>query len=404
MKRICMYVPSADGGHARYTWELMTALSAQARGRIALELVTSEDLDPQFNTGLYPVHPILPKLADRSTFSTKAGWIASRLTHYPRREWQFLKWLKGRPDITAVHFQEWAPWLAGPLFRRIQALGKQVFFTAHNIVPHKYPKFVPKSVMNGWIRKACLQADGLFVLSDRLSAELSRFLGESHPPIQVVSHGVWTVKDSEKAPPLEERLAAKRLLCFGAIRSNKGTDLLLRAMEKLPGYSVTIAGEPYHLEYFRKEIVPLVEQLRTKGVKVDLIDRFIPDEEVGKLFASHSAIVLPYTRGFVAQSGVMFMALAYELPVIASEVGGLRDLFDQFKIGTTFNDATPEALAEAVLKLNSTDQQDVVKQIRLAKRRYSWQDSARLTIAGYELADEKVTQENDCPITTTATR
>src|SRR6185437_4878239 len=148
---------------------------------------------------------------------TKAAWVASRLTHYARRELQFLKWLKGRPDITAVHVQEWTPWLAAPMFRRIRAMGKQVFFTAHNIIPHKYPKFVPKSVMNGWVRRGCLLADGLFVLSERLADELSRFLGQPHPPIQVVSHGTWRVPDFQSGPPIEQRLGWKRLLCFGAI-------------------------------------------------------------------------------------------------------------------------------------------------------------------------------------------
>ena len=73
-------------------------------------------------------------------------------------------------------------------------------------------------------------------------------------------------------------------------------------------------------------------------MKIDLIDRFIPDSEVGRLFKTHSAIVLPYTGEFKAQSGVVFMALAHELPVVASEVGGLRDLLNQYKIGVTFHD------------------------------------------------------------------
>ena len=45
MKCICMYTPSAAGGHARYTWELMTALTASARGGYRFELVTSRDFD-----------------------------------------------------------------------------------------------------------------------------------------------------------------------------------------------------------------------------------------------------------------------------------------------------------------------------------------------------------------------
>ncbi|MDB5288942.1 MAG: hypothetical protein JWL69_183 [Phycisphaerales bacterium] len=402
MKSICMYTPSAKGGHARYTMELLTALSVHARG-YRVELVTSKDLEDQFRAVPYPVHAILPPLAHRDSFTTPAGWVANRLSHYPRREYEFLRWLRTRPDIDGVHFQEWTSWLAGPLFRRIRAMGKKIFYTSHNVVPHKYPRLVPKAVMNGWIRRAARQANGLFVHTDLLAGELSRFLGEPHPPINVVNHGVWTVNDHVKGPAMDERLSWKRLLFFGAIRRNKGLDLLLRAAEYLPGYSITIAGEAADAEYFRDEILPLVRRLQQGGMKVDLQHRFIPDAQVGTLFATHSAIVLPYTRGFVAQSGVAFMALAYELPMIASEAGGLRELFNQFKIGTTFRDQTPQALAGAVKALYTEDsRQELEREISAAKERFSWAQAARATAAGYARADEKVTESNASPVRTTA--
>lgn len=400
-KRICMFTPSASGGHARYSMELLSAMSRHAHG-YDVELVSSKNLEEQFKAVPYPVHPILRPLTDRSAFSTGAGWVANRLAHYPRREWEFLRWLRNRPDIDGVHFQEWTSWLAAPLFRRIRAMGKKVFYTVHNIVPHKYPKLVPKAVMDGWIRGAGRECDVLFVHTDLLAEQLSRFMGEPHPPIQVVHHGVWTVKDFAKGPPMAERLGWKRLLFFGGIRRNKGLDLLLRAAEKLPGFSITIAGEPAHPDYFRDEILPQVCRLQQAGVKVDLYDRFVPDEEVGKLFASHSAIVLPYTRGFVAQSGVAFMALAYELPVVASEAGGLRDLLDQFRIGTTFRDQTPEALAAAVQALyDQKSPQELENEIVAAKAHFSWAQSARATAAGYDLAEEKVLQTNASALRTT---
>src|SRR5689334_23068673 len=122
---ICMYTPTADGGHARYAWELMTALAAhpeRSRDPLRFELVSREDVEPQFRAGLYPAHPTLPRWKDRAAFRTRSGWVANRLTHYTRRELQFLRWLEGRPDEAGVHFQEWTPWLAAPLFRRIRAM------------------------------------------------------------------------------------------------------------------------------------------------------------------------------------------------------------------------------------------------------------------------------------------
>ena len=398
-----MYVPSADGGHAQYAHELLTALARHPRGGRRFELVSSADLRPRFRSELYPVHPILPSLADRGTFPSKANWMANRLVHYPRREWRFYQWLKSRPDVTAVHFQEWTPWLAAPLVRRVRRLGKRVYFTVHNVVPHRCPPMVPQAVMRGWIRRACRLTDGLFVLTDALAEELSRFLGEPHPPIRVAPHGVWTVDGLTAAPPTTaERLAWRKLLFFGALRRNKGLDLLLRAMELLPGYSLTIAGEALEARYVREEVLPLVARVRAVGAHVELYDRFISADEVGPLFASHSAIVLPYTRGFVAQSGVAFLAMAYELPVVASNSGGLRELLSEFAIGTTFEDMTPRALADAVRALEAEDvQAKLVSETRAAKRRYSWHAAASATLAGYSLAREARTETHDCAVETT---
>jgi glycosyltransferase involved in cell wall biosynthesis len=397
-----MFTPTSDGGHARYTWELLNALAQAAAGgggslraSHRFELATSRDLHPRFDSDHYRIHRILPPLRDRSGFPTRLSWAANRVTHYGRREWQFLRWLGARPDIDAVHFQEWTPWLATPLFRRIRALGKRVFYTVHNIVPHRYPRAVPKAVMNGWIRRACLLCDGLFVHTDLLAEELAQFLGASKsgaalPPIHVVPHGVWTMPDVLPRAAIDERLALKRLLFFGEIRRNKGLDLLLRAMAYLPaGYSLTIAGEPRERDYFREEILTLVAEARRRGAAIDLRDRFTPEVEVPALFAGHSAVVLPYTPKFVAQSGVVFMALAHDTPVVASEAGGLRELFEQFRIGTTFREATPEALATAVRAVcEHGATHDIAEEIRGAKERFSWRAAAVATLAGYAAAFE----------------
>src|SRR5688500_4218623 len=90
---ICMFTPTASGGHARYAWELLNALS---KHDVRCELVTSEDLDSQFRSETYAIHSILPPLRHRNSFSTRFAWAISRLAHYPRREWMFLRWLKTR--------------------------------------------------------------------------------------------------------------------------------------------------------------------------------------------------------------------------------------------------------------------------------------------------------------------
>ncbi len=387
-RNICMFTPSADGGHALYSKELLSALARGAEGRHCFELVTSENFDRTYHSDLYDIHTILPALVHRKAFSSKAAWITSRLTHYPRRDFKFVEWLRGQPRIAAVHFQEWTPWVAARVIRQIRAMGKKVFFTVHNIVPHRHPRLLPKQLLHWWLRRGCRACDGLFVHTERLAEELSLFLGRRHPPIHIMPHGVWTV-EPQPMPSIEERMASKRLLFFGAIRRNKGLGRLLAALRRLPGYSLTIAGDPLEAEYFQTEVLPEVKRLQAEGFDINLIDRFISNEEVGSLFASHSAIVLPYTKEFVAQSGVLFMALAYGLPVVSSEAGGLRDLFNEFRIGTTFTGEDPGTLVDAIRRLHSAEStRDLAREIHAARGKYSWKQAADVTLDVYDEALE----------------
>ncbi len=399
---ICMYTPSAVGGHALYTMEILSAL-AKRDGRYRFELVTSEDLGPQYHTSAYPITRILPPLKHRKSFATPAHWMLSRATHYQRRERLFVKWLRGRADVAGVHFQEIAPWLSAGVYRNVHRMGKKVFYTVHNVVPHRCPKYIPRRQMLRWVREGYRQCDGLFVHTDALAKELERFIGGAHPPIQVAPHGVWSIAGNAAIPSMKERLAWKKLLFFGSIRRNKGLDLLLAASRLMPQYSITIAGWAGEPDYFHSEVVPQVNQLKAEGRQIDLQAKFFPDDELPGLFASHSAIMLPYTQNFMAQSGVVFMAMAHEVPVVASEAGGLADLLGKYRIGVTFRRHTPEALANAVEALMMESPDSLQRQIQQAKQFNSWQRAAEATMDGYALAARESTKDYGCAIPTTAT-
>ena len=96
----------------------------------------------------------------------------------------------------------------------------------------------------------------------------------------------------------------KRLLCFGAIRPYKGLHVLLRALELLPQCDLTVAGEPEEPRYL-EQVRDLARRLPPGHV--ELIDRFVSEQEVADLFGRSGLVVLPYTS-FSAQSGVLHQA------------------------------------------------------------------------------------------------
>lgn len=381
---VCMYTPAADSGHARYTHQLLTAMANLGRDQgVSASLVTSQDLRPEFRAAPYPIHPILPPIRDRETFGSGVAWAGSRVRHYLGRERMFLAWLRSQTNLAAIHFQEYAPWLAPAHFC---ALKKRylLFYTVHNIYPHDYPGILPKRVVDAWNRRSWRMCDALFVHSNGLQSALSDFLGPSHPPIRVTPHGVWNV-----APPLaaaapdDERSQRKQLLVYGTVRPSKGVHVLLRAMASLPDFRLVVAGEVTPPAYSDR-IRGLVARLPSGQVR--LIDRFIDEADVPGLFDESSVVVLPYTA-FAAQSGVLYDALAHGVPVVVTDVGALGESVREWGTGLVVPPGDEVALAAAIRELTAPScYRAAVPATARVRDERSWERSAEATIAAYHEA------------------
>jgi glycosyltransferase involved in cell wall biosynthesis len=87
-------------------------------------------------------------------------------------------------------------------------------------------------------------------------------------------------------------------------------------------------------------------------------------------FKAADVLVLPYTHVF--QSGVMFLGYSFGLPVIATDVGSLRDDIIEGRTGFLCGPSDPVDLAN---KIESYFESDLFK--NLAGRRQEIQDYAK---------------------------
>ena len=129
-------------------------------------------------------------------------------------------------------------------------------------------------------------------------------------------------------------------LFFGRIEKYKGIEVLINAYSKMCSESttLTIAGNGDFSEY---------EPMLTTCTNVNVINRYIQDDEIGRLFSKKNTIlVVPYIDA--TQSGVIAIAVNYKVPVIASDTGGLREQLDDGKIGVLVEPGDVEGLAEAM--------------------------------------------------------
>ncbi len=108
-------------------------------------------------------------------------------------------------------------------------------------------------------------------------------------------------------------------LFFGLLRPYKGIDVLLEAFARVPEEAeLWIAGMP------RMPIEPLQELARRAPGRVRFVPRFIADPEIPALMRRADVVALPYRE--IEQSGVLYAALAFEKPLILSDVGGFAEI------------------------------------------------------------------------------
>lgn len=379
---VYFYTPSADGGHAKYTNELVSALCTLKPLGGRFEVITSVNLHEKYRSSKYNFHAILPEQKHRSTYASVFGWAFSRLAYYLKRESTLLRFLRQSGGRAGIHFQEFTPWLAPYYFKKFKKLEFKLYYTVHNIRPHKYPPLVSPRLYTAMQRKAWSLCDVLFVHTDGLKMQLEEFLGANHPPIYVTPHGVWSLPPSpKKSTP---RLANKQLLFFGTIRANKGLHHLLRAMRYLDGYSLTIAGPPSDLGYYQNVVKPLIEDLVSLNISVNVYDEFIPEEKVADFFEASSMLVLPY-ENFEAQSGVLYLALAHEIPIAATAAGGVGEILDKYGVGCTISSLEPQTLAQSIDNfIVNVDEKLVKERLALAKSSSSWKVAALQLKKAYE--------------------
>jgi len=102
---------------------------------------------------------------------------------------------------------------------------------------------------------------------------------------------------------------------------------------------------------------------------------FIPDADTEMYFKAADALVLPYTEVF--QSGVLFLAYSFGLPVIATSVGSFSEDIVDGQTGYLARSSDPADLAAAIDTYFSSDLFENLDSRRVqiandANARHSW--------------------------------
>ncbi|MBL4862489.1 MAG: glycosyltransferase [Crocinitomicaceae bacterium] len=168
----------------------------------------------------------------------------------------------------------------------------------------------------------------------------------------------------------------KYVLFFGFIRDYKGLDLLIKALEDLPeDHHLIVAGEVYgSFEKYEK----LIDETKTRS-RVHLFNKYISDNEVGTYFSAVDACILPYKGA--TQSGITAIAHHFDLPIIATDVGGLKENTKHNETGLIVERPDSSLIADSIAHYYKQDlKEKFSKNIAMAKTENSWENFSERVI------------------------
>jgi glycosyltransferase involved in cell wall biosynthesis len=304
-----------------------------------------------------PIHEegVLPLIDSMNPIT----WVNAALTIIKRRaELVILPWW--------VSF--WAPqfWTISKLAKRFSKV--RILYICHNVVEHESRCF------DRLLTKLVLKTGDFFIVH---SKEEKRRLLTMFPEstVRTSPHPTYEIFNCKPFDPKRVReeygLEGNVVLFFGFIRKYKGLSYLIEALPQVLseiGVTLLVVGE------FWSDKDKYLRLIREKGVEsaVILVDKYVPNEEIGRYFSAADLVVQPYISA--TGSGVIQAAFGFNKPVIATTVGSLPEMVEDGKTGFLVPPRDSDGLAKAIVHFFRDDKsKEFSRNIRQEHYRFSWE-------------------------------
>jgi glycosyltransferase involved in cell wall biosynthesis len=187
------------------------------------------------------------------------------------------------------------------------------------------------------------QAKRCLVFSQNLAPALQR-RGAPLDKIDVIPMGEFNIyAQPSTSRPMTQPALKPLLLFFGRITAYKGIEVLLRA------YLEVRRTHPAHLQIVGAGDLRPYQTLLDQTPEVQVVNRWIDEQEIAHHFQQATLILLPYTSA--TQSGVLPIAASFARPVIATRTGGIPEQIIEGKTGLLVEPNSPGQLAQAIRSL-----------------------------------------------------
>ncbi len=249
----------------------------------------------------------------------------------------------------------------GPVARRLsQALGIPYSVKARGADIHYWGR---RRDTRAAVLAAGRDAAGMLAVSGAMRRSMVA-LGMDGDRIRVHYTGVdldrFVIADRDAAKARLD-LAGPVILSVGALIPRKGQDLLIRALPRLPGVTLLLAGHGQ-----------LASNLPRLAAECGVADRVgilgaVPHAQLPGLYAAADIMALPSASEGLANAWVE--ALACGTPVLTCDVGGARELIDRPEAGLIVDRDVDAIAAGLAQMLDGTCDREAV---RATAMRFSW--------------------------------
>lgn len=368
MKRLSLIFLGSTGAGPVYSLEMAKALAAT--GRFKLQIIISkrvlnkEEWIKSLNTDNI-------QLIEIDTYAHNYLSVLMSFFEF----WKHIKLIKAirlfSPDYIYMPFGM----LWGPVIYPYLPFYSKILTTIHDPHPHDQVKNPLVNLYDTWCDRSIKKyIDGIIILNKTdIEYVMSKYLKE----VYVIPHASFSYYTQQNICDTGNNDIKYTIGFFGRIEPYKGLDILLDAYDSLSDLNLKllIAGSG--------TIDPELFARIQKNDKIELINRYINDDEFSGLMYQVDFVVLPYKRA--SQSGVIPMAYAFGKPVISTNVGSLSEQVTE----DTGKVVLPDSLSISLAIREFYNDLDLIikygkKAKQYAESELSWDKSAKLLIEACE--------------------
>ncbi|MCX8174152.1 MAG: glycogen synthase [Thermoplasmata archaeon] len=286
-------------------------------------------------------------------------------------------------DGEIVHTHTWYTNLAGLYAKKLY--GKKLLATVHSLEPlrpWKAEQIGSGYNLSVWMEKTGLEeCDRIIAVSEEMKKDIQEVYGIPGNRISVIHNGIDIEKyRKQENEGLLRNLGVRKpyILFVGRLTRQKGIFELVEAMKEVRATLVLVTGKPDTPEIEGELAVKL------KGMEnIIWLNRMLSETEIIALYSSARLFVCP---SIYEPFGIINLeAMACGAPVVASAVGGIKEVIQDGKNGVLVEPGNVEALAEAINRVLADDElrERLIVEGRRRAEEFAWERIARKTYLLY---------------------